>query len=189
MTTSAAGGLLYSPREVAVMIEDEPVRCPGCRVELPPDRLPPSDRYHASGECFALFTELGGHTLSLGDPEFLHQHVVDSYAAQHAGGPAKPIGVAYGLIGLCLHLEHGLNGREVQRVHMRIPRRDWPSVEPPTPTWDVTVRDVLDADSKAGRHSLIERWASSVWQAWGPEHEWVEALVLELIGSTRADDH
>src|SRR5579871_2649405 len=43
--------------------------------------------------------ELSFYTLQLGDPEFIHQHVVDAYAVQHAGPQSKPIAIVFGLIG------------------------------------------------------------------------------------------
>jgi len=51
------------------------------------------------------YYELSAYTLGLGDPEFLHQHVVDAYMVQHANETTKPIGVAFGLFGLYLHVE------------------------------------------------------------------------------------
>src|SRR5690349_20552503 len=78
--------------------------------------------------------ELTAWSLSLGDKAFVHQHVVDAWAAQHASEQSRPISVAFALIGLYLHLERGLTGRQVQRVHMLLGqprgrgpgRKDWP---------------------------------------------------------------
>jgi hypothetical protein len=41
-------------------------------------------------------------TMSLRDSAFVHQYVVDAWAAQHAENGSKPIGVAFALIGLYL---------------------------------------------------------------------------------------
>ena len=53
----------------------------------------------------AAYDELASYTLAHGDPAFIHQHVVDAFAAQHATDDSKPIGVAFALIGLYLHVE------------------------------------------------------------------------------------
>src|SRR6185295_5352013 len=58
------------------------------------------------------------YTLERGDAAFIHQHVVDAFIAQNAGEHTKPIGLAFALIGLYLHLERGFSGKQVQRVHM-----------------------------------------------------------------------
>jgi hypothetical protein len=60
--------------------------CPGCGVQLPDQHLDPPDRLNASGECFQVFSNLQGYTVAKLDPAFIHQHAVDAYEAQHAGG-------------------------------------------------------------------------------------------------------
>lgn len=69
------------------------------------------------------YHELQCYTLAHGDVEFIHQHVVDVWAAQHADETTKPIGLAFALVGLYLHVERGVSGRQVQRVHMALARR------------------------------------------------------------------
>ena len=75
------------------------------------------------------YEELQCYTLGHGDPGFIHQHVVDAWAAQHADEQTKPIGLTFALIGLYLHVERGFSGRQVQRVHMILSQyeRTWPS--------------------------------------------------------------
>jgi hypothetical protein len=41
------------------------------------------------------YNELCCYTLSHGDPSFIHQHVVDAYAAQTADDRSKPIGLTF----------------------------------------------------------------------------------------------
>jgi hypothetical protein len=60
------------------------------------------------------YAELCGYTLTHGDPAFIHQHVVDAFAAQQADGASKPIGVIFALVGLYLHVERQFSGRHVQ---------------------------------------------------------------------------
>jgi hypothetical protein len=56
------------------------------------------------------------YTLSLGDPAFIHQHVVDAFIAQHADENTKPIAITFALVGLYLHVEKGFSGQQVQRA-------------------------------------------------------------------------
>ena len=53
-----------------------------------------------SPEVQAARDELSAYTLTHGDPDFIHQHVVDAFAAQHAAAKSSAIGVAFALIGL-----------------------------------------------------------------------------------------
>jgi hypothetical protein len=104
------------------------IECPGCRLKLPDHHLDPPDRANASEECLQLYSDLMCYTVAKQDPEFIHQHVVDTYAAQHGGGPTRIITVAFGLIGLYLTLEKGYTGKQVHQAHMRIAkkRKVWP---------------------------------------------------------------
>src|SRR5205085_6003826 len=99
--------------------------------------LPPLDR--------DAYDELCAYTLTHGDPSFIHQHVVDAFAAQHADASSKPIGVTFALVGLYLQLEKHFSGREVQRVHMQLARRKrvWPAFVIPSRRGAMTAIDVM----------------------------------------------
>src|SRR5262245_48907030 len=77
----------------------------------------------------ATYHELAYYTLSHRDPAFIHQYVVDAFAAQTANADTKPIKLAFALVGLFLHIERNYTGREVQRAHMKLARhkRTWPN--------------------------------------------------------------
>jgi hypothetical protein len=124
------------------------------------------------------FHELCGYTLSLGDPAFVHQHVVDAFAAQTADHRTKPIKLAFALIGLYLHVERGFSGRRVQQVHMKLARRrrSWPTFELPASRGAWTVRDVLAAPAGLERLRAISAWAAAVWQAFHTSHGVVKTL-------------
>jgi len=67
----------------------------------------------ASGVRFAeqqAYNQLQCYTLEHGGPEFIHQHVVDAWAAQYADENSKPIVLPFTLAGLYLHLEKGVHG-------------------------------------------------------------------------------
>ena len=133
--------------------------------------------------------ELTAWTLALGDQAFVHQHVVDAWAAQHADEQSKPISVAFALIGLYLYLEKGFTGRQVQRVHMQLAqphgrgagRKDWPEFPIPEKRGDVTISDVINA-REGQRVAAIERWCCSVWNAWTESHEQVRAWAAQDLG-------
>jgi hypothetical protein len=130
----------------------------------------------------AAYDELAAYALAHGDPAFIHQHVVDAFAAQHATEDSKPIGVAFALIGLYLHLERGRSGREVQQAHIRLARRrrQWPVFSLPATRADLTIRDVLAAAPGPERDRTIDAWCGSVWEAWSGSHASVVALLDEM---------
>jgi hypothetical protein len=162
-------------------------KCPGCKVNLPNLHLDPPDRLNASGECFQVFSDLQCYTIAKQDPEFIHQHVVDTYEAQHAGGQTRTITIAFGLIGLCLAVEKGYTGRQVQLAHMRIAkvRKVWPRLEPPGQPGLLTVMDVLCSGSDADKDRLIRKWMTAVWDSWGDQHDWVRTTTEELLTSNK----
>jgi hypothetical protein len=111
------------------------------------------------------YEEVTAYTLSRRDSAFMHQHVVDAYAVQTSVDADKPIRRAQALIGLYLHVEHGLTGRDVQRVHKLLAdqRPAWPTFPLPGERGDTTVRDVLAAEPGAGRDRAIEAWTRATW--------------------------
>lgn len=115
----------------------------------------------------AALHEVSAYTLMLGDPEFIHQHVVDAWAAQTARPGDKPIVLFFALVGLYLHVEHGRTGRDAQRAHMRLARRrePWPVVPLPDDRGKITVLDVHAAPPGPERNAMIHEWARSTWNA------------------------
>ena len=118
-------------------------------------------------------------TLSRGDAAFVHQHVVDAWTAQHADAATKPIAVAFALIGLCLHIERGRTGREVQLAHMELAKRrkDWPAFELPARRGEITVHDVMLAEDHEERDVAIDEWCASVWSAYEASQQHVRELL------------
>jgi hypothetical protein len=161
--------------------DDSLIICPGCGLKLAKKSINPSKIYNASGECFELYGELYSYTLTEATYEFIHQHVVDAYAAQHSGGITKNIATIYALIGLCLMIDHGLTGKQVQKVHMRMPKRKWEKLDAPTDYKWMTIRDVLEAKNSSERRVLIRQWAISVWDSWGQYHDYIQNLADQYI--------
>jgi len=119
------------------------------------------------------------YTLALGDSDFLHQHIVDAWAAQHADEGTKPIAITFALVGLHLHLEKGFTGRQVQRAHMALARRPrvWPSFALPEERGAVTAVEVMAVAAGPERDRAIDRWCASVWAAFGASHRQVAELL------------
>jgi uncharacterized protein DUF5946 len=132
----------------------------------------------------AQFDDLCFYTLAHGDPAFIHQHVVDAFAAQNATADTKPIAITFALIGLFLHLERGYTGREVQLAHMHLarpPRREWPRFTPPEHRGAMHVGHVLTAPAGPDRDRAIDSWCRSVWDAWQHAREEIVNMCDELL--------
>jgi len=125
------------------------------------------------------YDELAYYTLAHPNQSFIHQHIVDAFAAQHADEKTKPIALVFALAGLYLYLEKDYTGKRVQQAHMRMGRKkkDWPVIDLPEHRGAVTVSDVLAARPGAERDSMIRAWCASVWEAYKQSHERIAALV------------
>jgi len=132
----------------------------------------------------SLFHELAFYTLERRDPEFIHQHAVDAFAAQNANEDSKPIAVYFALIGLYLYIEKGFTGRQVQLAHMQLARhrKQWPTFSMPAARGEVTVAHVLAAKPGEPRDAMIRAWCASVWQAWSVNHAAIRVLVRSELG-------
>jgi len=130
-----------------------------------------------------LYNELACYTLSLADPEFIHQHIVDAYGAQRADEKTKPIGIAFALAGLYLYLEKNYTGRQVQLAHIQMAKRrkKWPRLELPQYRGDITVADVLSTDIGKARREMIRKWCVCVWDAYKNSQDIVAALVNVVL--------
>lgn len=127
------------------------------------------------------YDELCAYTLTRGDPEFIHQHVVDVFAAQNASETSKPIGVTFALVGLFLHVEKEFTGRQVQRVHMQLARRkqSWPRLLLPADRGAITALDVMTVPEGAERDRAIHDWAVAVWSAFAINRHTIITLLEE----------
>lgn len=161
--------------------------CPGCGLELPASRTQPDHRVNASGECLQVCAEVAGFASEHRQLLRWHQLTVDAYGAQHGGGGARPIRLAYSLVGLHLALDRELSGDEVRAGHQRMGKPDpsWPDFLPPPDSWGSTVMTVAEqglmAGSAAGHSNAVQRWAADVWRAWATQHGAVVALTAKLL--------
>jgi hypothetical protein len=127
------------------------------------------------------YDELSAYTLTHTDPAFIHQHVVDAFAAQQADESTKPITLTFALVGLYLQVEKGRTGRRVQLVHMQLAKRKqrWPKWTLPTERGTMTVQDVIRSGPGAERDKAIGAWCASVWQAFSSHRNAIVKLLEE----------
>ncbi len=125
--------------------------------------------------------ELSCYTLSLRDAAFIHQHVVDAIAAQNADAQTKPIAITFALVGLYLHVERQVSGRQVQLIHMRLAKKKeaWPTFPFPKDRGAITAAEVLATPPGAERDKAIDNWCESVWTAYRDSRQ----SVIDLLSA------
>jgi hypothetical protein len=168
-------------------VNDVPQRiCQGCGAAFGRTTWALDRDLRASPECWHAYGELAMFAVEHPQLAALNQLTVDAYNAQHAGSPTPPISVAYGLVGLQLALERGLDGETVQGIHSRMgkPQDWWPSFPPPAERAVLTIADVRRAGLETGsarRHEdAVRAWAESVWGSWSERQDDVRALAERL---------
>jgi hypothetical protein len=119
------------------------------------------------------------YTLGHGDAAFIHQHVVDARTAQLADERTKPIALTFALVGLYLHVERGVSGRDVQRVHMTLAKqkRVWPLFPLPAERGGITAADVMSVPEGPERDRAIDAWCAAVWHEYRASREVIAALL------------
>jgi hypothetical protein len=153
------------------------IACIGCGA-LVPDVEGPSWRYPNAGSpgCWAVFGEILAKEFSDYRYGRLHRMTVDTYAVQHPGDPTPQTiqSVNIHLIALCLTLERAYDFNYTTRMMGQIVQRykgqfNW--LEPPDSLGEMTVLEVVKANSGEEHERLVTSWARSAWQAWKPHHQ------------------
>lgn len=127
------------------------------------------------------YHKLCAYTLSRRDSGFIHQHVVDAFAAQNFYKGGKPIGITFALIGLYLLVEHHYSGKQIQQIHMKLgkTKQAWPEFILPENRGRITAVDVLAAPEGEPRDQAIHTWCVSVWNAFAENRKVVAELLLK----------
>jgi hypothetical protein len=133
----------------------------------------------SSPGCWAAFGEVLAREYSDMAYARAHRLTVDSYAVQHPGRPSPQSiqSVSLHLISLCLVLEHHVSIQRATEVLQESAqyKRSFVWLDPPPVRGEVTVADVNVAENAARHVELVWTWAKSVWAAWAPHHDAIEA--------------
>ncbi len=132
----------------------------------------------------ARYDQVAFYTMAHPGPGFIHQNLVDAFAAQNAAPDDKPIKAVFTLVGLYLCLEKGYTGRQAQLAHMKMARRrkDWPRLSLPAQRGTIRIGDVLAAPPGPERDARIAEWGRDVWQSWSHAHGQIRELCQNELG-------
>ena len=155
------------------------VKCSGCGAMVPEVTGQVHDYMHASPGCWALYCGLEDWKASLTageDAPTLVQHLVDSYAVQHAANPDRRNrqSVAVHLMSLCASLEQGISGTRLRHIIGTWTHREYPQLVPRPDIYELTVRDFADAAAEE-RSGLVFDMARATWKAWSAHHDQIRA--------------
>jgi hypothetical protein len=170
------------PSDIEVLAEV----CPGCGGRYAQHATDVTHEYiGASPACWGAFGEVLAREFQ--EPAYgrIHRHTVDVYITQHPGvdGRRQRQSVAIHLIGLCHWLEHGLDTQRIihaTQTMLKGDRPEWPWLEPPT-SHEMTVGDVLAAESGEEHEQRVRRWGEATWQAWSAHHDLVRRWAAHAL--------
>lgn len=153
-------------------------RCPGCGAEFPLDGGAGHPYLGTSPGCWSAYGDvLAREYGDYGLPP-VHRLTVDTYAAQHPGGPSSRSvqSMAVSLVGLYAVLERGFElhkaGRVTNEAAAYRTRYHW--LEPPDLTACLNILDIAAADSLPHHEDRVWEWARSVWDAWMAHHHTIK---------------
>ena len=156
--------------------------CPGCGASLPASEGPTHAYLNASPACWGLFGEVLAREFSDRERFTVHQLTVDTYAAQHSGGPDPRAqrSLALHLMTLCMFVERGADPRAGPALHKHmVGRRIQAPLEPPAPNDGLTVAYAHQATTADEHIERIWTWARDVWHAWAPHHDTIHRWIDE----------
>ena len=148
--------------------------CPGCRVSLPEIEGPVHEYMESSPACWAAYGQVLEREYTTPDLQAVHRLSVDTYAVQHPGGSSRQAiqSVGVHLVRLYFFLERGLSAEHANAAMLRVGKikASMFRLDRPASLGDVTVVDVLAAESVSAHAEAVRRWAASAWHAWREHH-------------------
>jgi hypothetical protein len=150
--------------------------CPDCGVKL---EVMGSDTTHAylsgTGSCWRAYSEILAREYSNSDYMRFHRWTVDAYSVQHPGNPEPRTiqSINVHLLALYLLIEEEREPSFVTSSMGKIITQEKGSftwLTPPEKCGNITVTDVLAADSSEAHGIYVKKWAKEVWNAWERHH-------------------
>ena len=151
------------------------VRCPECGAPIAGDAA-------TSEACETRFQGLGLERFDDSELASDWRTIVDCYSVQHDKYIRSGRSLAAHLTGVCIAAEHG-GDQALLRATQQWLSRTQKLPKPAVPAWrgDVTVDDVIAA-APEDRHTVVERWAASAWEAWAEHHALARSWIAEARG-------
>lgn len=160
--------------------------CSDCGVKLESRNTDVTHAYlGASGSCWRVYGEILAREYGNKDFMKFHRWTVDAYAAQHPGKPEPRTiqSINVHLLGLYLLVEKKCESTFVTAAMGKLIEREkqrfkW--LTPPVQLGNVTVTDILSANTIEAHSAAVKKWASDIWDAWIEHHPAIRALATKI---------
>jgi hypothetical protein len=151
------------------------VRCPECGAPTPGDAA-------TSEACETRFQGLGLERFDDSELASDWRTIVDCYSVQHDKYIRSGRSLAAHLTGVCIAAEHGGDQALLRATQQWLSRtQELPKPAVPARRGEVTIDDVIVAVPE-DRHTVVERWAVSAWEAWAEHHALARSWIAEARG-------
>ena len=160
--------------------------CIGCGAHFPQAQShefqgPVHDYMDSSPACWYAYGQVLAREYENPGLFAVHRLSVDSYAVQHPGGDSRQAiqSVGVHLARLCLFLERGLTPEDANAAMLRVGKikDQMIQLQRPRNLGDITVAQILDAQTENDHLRLVHQWAEASWQAWSDHHDIVRRWV------------
>ena len=135
--------------------------------------------------CWATFNEVLAREFQDIGYFAVHRQTVDAYTAQHPGDQtdrraAQSVNIH--LTALYLTIEDGKDDSYARGALGELAKRYKSEFKPLTPPqhYDMTVKDVLAAETAEDHCRLVREWARAVWRAWEDHHDTARAYAQRI---------
>ncbi len=161
------------------------IKCYGCKAEVKNVSGPKHAYIGSDAGCWEVFCNvLAKEYTKYNELWQTHRLTVDTYAAQHPGnGDRRAVqSVFIHLTRLYLMLEKGLSGKDANNAMKLITmhKNEFIYLDPlPDFSGTLNILDVAKAGNLDEHRQIVEKWAISVWNAWGVHHYKIKGFVTK----------
>lgn len=164
---------------------DKRTKCFSCHAEIPDIEGAVHKYMDSSTGCWKLFGEILEKEYS--DTEYWKNHriTVDAFAVQHYGKPSSQAihSVNLHLASMYLIYEKGFDLKLADKGLTTLANYKselfW--LNPPENVGNITVADIIKAQTAMEHCKLVYEWGNSVWKAWTNHHETIKVFVERHI--------
>jgi len=167
--------------------ENKLIPCMGCGANVSNIDGPTHKYLVASPGCWKLFGDILAK--EYGDPAYMsvHRLTVDAYALQHVGikSPQTIQSMNLHLMALCAALKHNVTYDFIPKIMNKLlkeykDKEAFTWLAPPHSLGELTITDIVKAETPEEHTRLVHDWAKSTWDAWSPHHKKTEGYLRSI---------
>ncbi len=157
-------------------------QCFSCSAEVPDINGAIHKYMDAVPGCWKLFGKVIEKEFSHPEYKVNNRLTTDAYAVQHYGKASVPQAVKsvnHHLLSLCFYFDHqfSVQQSDVAFRKLAIHKEKFVWLVPPSHVGDITVANVIKAETAQQHLQLVEAWAYSAWMAWETHHDHIKFFI------------